>query len=286
MRIARKCSALVLAQALFVVGCDRATHIAARSDSSPSRPAQTALAAQPSHGSFGYVDSSGMELLSLDSLRSPAEIRAAICAGGGAVAIRYDRWQARGPLDNGRQDARNFANESGQIFRVQGPRAPPNASCYLSPDSALVANAVPVTVVPPGDCSSDISARLAALGSREVLHCWHIADAAPRLTIVAVQYVTIDSNALARLAIVGDSTLVFEDLPAVSNKAQGTWRVDDGGVFSPADFDFLFVAVMPYGFVIATDWTGAEGESCTLDVAPAVGVFRVLDESYRYRAPL
>jgi hypothetical protein len=277
-RFKRACIATV-AVALVVSGCERARPIAAQEGSS--------VIGGPHTGAFGYVDSSGTELLALDSLPSPSNVRGAICAGAAVQPVRYDRWQARRPEDNGRQNAYNFRNERGQIFRLGQGHATPNASCYLSPDSALVANARSVTRRTPDECAPASVARIAAVKKREVVHCWHIADASARLAVLAVQFVAIDSNALASLVVVGDSSLLFDDFPAVSNKVEGsTWRVDDGGVFSPGDIDVLFVAAMPYGFVMATAWGGAEGESCALLVANPGGVFRGLDKGYRYQAPM
>lgn len=242
---------------------------------------------EPEEGGFAYVDSAGTELLALDSLPSPSDIRGAICGGAAALPIGYDRWQARRSGDTGRQNANNFRNERGQIFRVRTGHATPDATCYLSPDSALVANARPVARRTPDACAPASVARITAVKKREVVHCWHIADAPARLAILAVQFVMIDSNALASLVVVGDSSLLFDDLPAVYNKLEGsTWRVDDGGVFSPGDFEVLFVAAMPYGFVMATVWGGAEGESCDLLVANRGNVFRLVNTGYRYQVPM
>lgn len=136
----------------------------------------------------------------------------------------------------------------------------------------------------PLDCLPAHAARLASAKRRQVIHCWHIAATPTHRDVLAVQFVSIDTNALASLAVVGDGSLVFKDFPAVYSE-ETTWRVDDGGVFSPKDFDILFVAEMPYGYVMAIAWAGAEGESCELLLADSPGAFRTLTTGYRYWAP-
>lgn len=276
---------LISAVAILGVGCDRAPDESVRSGSSVVVvTAIPTLAAAGMKGSFAYVDSSGTQLLALDSVPDPSTILGALCWGGIALPVRYDRRQARQAGDNGRQLAYNFRNQQGDVFRVMQERAPPDKTCYLSRDSALLANASTAAMREPSDCSPTHASRLAAAKRRQVIHCWHIASTPTNLEVLAVQFATIDSNALASLAVVGDSSLWFQDFPAVYND-ETTWRVDDGGVFSPKDFDILFVAALPYGYVMAIAWAGAEGESCELLLADSAGAFRTLTTGYRYWAP-
>lgn len=276
---------LIGAIALLAVGCDRAPEDSGRSDSSLIVvTAIPTLAAAGMKGSFAYVDSSGTLLLALDSVPDPSTILGAVCWGGVALPVRYDRRQARQAGDNGRQLAYNFRNQQGDVFRVTQERAPPDKTCYLSRDSTLLANASLAAMREPSDCSPAHASRLAAGKRRQVTHCWRIASTPTNLDVLAVQFATIDSNALASLAVVGDTSLWFQDFPAIYND-ESTWRVDDGGVFSPTAFDILFVAALPYGFVMAIAWAGAEGESCELLLADSAGAFRKVTTGYRYWAP-
>jgi hypothetical protein len=278
---------LISAVALLVIGCERAPGGSVRRDSSVVlAAAETPLAAVAAQGSFAYVDSSGTQLLAVDSLPDPSTIFGALCSRGVALPVRYDRKQARQANDNGRQVASNFRNEKGDVFRVIQEKAPPDKTCYLLRDSALLASARTATMREPSDCSPVQVSRLAAAKGRHVIHCWRIAAAPTDLEVLAVQFANIDSSALGSLAVVGDGSLLFKDFPAVYHGPdESTWRVDDEGVFSPKDFDILFVAAMPYGYVMAITWAGAEGESCELLIADSAGVFRTLTKAYRYRAP-
>jgi hypothetical protein len=276
---------LIGVAAILVVGCKPGASAAGDSSvilsaaKAPSAP----LAAE---GSFAFVDSSGTQLLAVDSLTDPSRIMGALCSGGVALPVRYDRRQGRQSNDNGRQVASNFRNEKGDVFRVVQQKAPPDKTCYLSGDSALLADARVVMVREPAECSAAQASRLAAAKARRVIHCWDIASAPMHLEVVAVQFANIDSSALASLAVVGDSAVLFKDFPAIYHGPDGsTWRVDDGGVFSPKDFDILFVAALPYGYVIAITWAGEEGESGELLLADAAGAFRTLTKGYRYWSP-
>lgn len=283
--------------ATLALACDRAPRASVAGDSSVARqiPVDSTVPRpipdsstddEDPEGSFAYVDSTGTLLLSLASVRDSSTIRGAICGQGVALSVRYDRTQNRRPTDSGRQLASNFANEKGDVYRVARERAPPNKSCYLSSDTALLANARAATMSDPSECLPKAVARLTAAKQRRVVHCWHIASAPAHREVLAVQFVSIDSNALASLAVVGDSSLWFNDFPAVYDKLEGsTWRVDDGGVFSPADFDILFVAAMPDGYVMAIAWAGSEGESCTLLRVDSTGAFRTRVKGYRYWVP-
>lgn len=283
----RRCRArLIGATAILMIGCDRAPHSAARSDSSAVPPIEeTALAttAAGGEGSFAYADSSGTHLLALDSVPDPLTIVGALCSKAMALQVRYDRKQTRHADDNGRHVASNFRNQRGDLFRVVKDKAPPDSTCYLSRDSALLANARPATMREPLDCSPVDVSRLATAKRRQVIHCWEIAAAPSRLRVLTVQFATIDSSALASLAFVGDGSLVFKDFPAVyRGSGESTWRVDDEGVFSPSGFDILFVAAMPYGYVMAITWAGAEGESSELLLSDSTSAFRTLAKGYRY----
>lgn len=272
---------------VLVMGCERARPASARSDSSvvpfAAKPALGLMAAE---GSFAYVDSGGTQLLALDSLQDPSTIIGALCSRGIALPVRYERRMTRQSNDNGRQVASNFRNQQGDVFRVVGMKATPDKTCYLSPDSALLANARAATMREPADCSPEQVARIEGAKGRRVIHCWDIATASTHREVLAVQFIGIDSSALASLAIVGDSSVLFKDFPAVQHAGdQSTWRVDDEGVFSPSGFDILFVAALPYGYVMAITWAGAEGESSELLLADSASAFRTLAKAYRYWSP-
>jgi hypothetical protein len=109
---------------------------------------------------------------------------------------------------------------------------------------------------------------------------------APDTELLAVQFATIDSNALAGLVVVRGRSLLFQDFPAVyRGPDQSVWRVDDEGVFSPRDFAILFVAQLSRSYVMAITWAGTEGESDELLVADSTDMFRTVTKAYRYWVP-
>jgi hypothetical protein len=277
---------LIVAVAVLTIGCERAP-ASIRSDSSVIFSAENPrLDAHTTPGTFAYADSSGGWLLALDSVPDPSAILGALCSTGIALPVRYERRQARQPNDNGRQVASNFSKERGDLFRVLRHSAPPDETCYLSPDSALLASARTATVREPSDCSSMQISRIAAVKGRQVIHCWRIAGGPDNLEVLAVQFANIDSSALGSLAVVGDTSMSFKDFPATyRGPDESTWRVDDGGLFSPRDFEILFFATRSNRYAMAFTWAGAEGESSELLIADSAGTFRTLTKGYRYRAP-
>ena len=239
------------------------------------------------HGTFAYVDSTGTELLALDSLADPSTIVGALCSGAVARPVRFDRKQVRQPHDNARQVSSNFVNEAGDVFALIQERAPSDKTCYLTSDSVLFAAARAATVREASTCAPAQVARVTVIKAREVIRCSLIARTSNALEVLAIQFVNVDSSALASLVVVvADTSFLFRDFPAVyRNGGESTWRVDDEGVFSPKDFDVLFVDTLPYGVVMAFTWAGPEGESDELLLADSTRQFRTLHTSYRYWSP-
>src|SRR2546430_11410507 len=138
-----------------------------------------------------------------------------VCAGGPVLPARYDRRQPGQKDDTHRQVASNFSREEGNVFRLTEGKARPDETCYLSADSALLAKAVGVTPLGLSACSPPQASRLAAAKQRQVVHCWRFARTPRDAEVLAVQFATIDSDALASLVVVRDSSLPFPDFPAV-----------------------------------------------------------------------
>ena len=274
------------ALAVMVAGCkpsptpSHGTGSALDSSSAAAPPA-TAMV-----GRFAYADSAGAHLLALGALEDPSTIVGAVCGEGRVLPVRYDRRQTRQPRDNGRQVASNFANQEGQVFRLSSGSAPPDGTCYLSPDSLLLSNAVAARSLGLPACAPAHVAGLAGAKGRAVTHCWRIAEISPGAEVLAAQFATIDSSALASLVLIRDGVMFFHDFPAVAHGAdESLWRVDDQGVFSPRDFAILFVARVARTDVLAVTWAGAEGESDRLLRTDSTGAFPALLEAYRYWAP-
>src|SRR5205807_3263232 len=132
--------------------------------------------------------------------------------------------------------AANFAKLRGDVFRVLGARARPDQTCYVTGDSALVATRVRFDSTAQDDCGPRLEHRLMAVRRLRLRHCWPMADA-PSVRVVAAQFVPADTTALASLVVVTPTRLLFEDFPAgYHGPGTASWRVDDGGIFSPEPF--------------------------------------------------
>jgi hypothetical protein len=287
----RRLIQLLNALTLLPIGCKPSGGVSRQNASAPdtsTTQAPQGTATLP--GSFAYVDSSGTQLLALSPLTDPSKILGAVCSGGSVLPARYDRRQGGQKDDNHRQIVSNFSHEEGNVFRLLLGKARPDETCYLSADSALLAKAVGVT--PLGlsaglsACSPSQSSRLAASKQRQVFHCWRLAQTPPDAQLLAVQFATIDSSALASLVVVRDSSLLFQDFPAVyRGPDESVWRVDDQGIFSPGDFAILFVAQLSHAYVMAVTWAGVEGESDELLRSDSTDMFHTVTKGYRYWVP-
>lgn len=285
---ARECACLLGALAAVAIAGKASPDVPGASGSPPDTSraqARHSFAALP--GTFAYGDSSGTELLALGAVDDPAAVIGAVCFGARVLPVRYDRTQESGPGDTGRQVARNFRNDAGRVFRIGLGTARPNETCYLSADSVVLAGAVSVRPLGLPPCSRNHTDRVTATRRREVLHCWRVAEVPSEAELLAVQFATVDSSALASFVLIRDTSLRFHDFPAVyRGPDQDVWRVDDQGVFSPEDFEIVFVVPLPHAFAMAITWAGAEGGANQFLVADSADLFREVVSDYRYWAPI
>ena len=236
-------------------------------------------------GAFAFVNETGTELLSLDRNLAPDSYSAAIC-GQGRYPVRYVRTQGERPETTHRQVAGNFANEPGNVFQLEGGSATPNETCFLTIASALPRIAAAPRPLDRAACGASQMAQLARLAGRNVVKCWRLAEIEGGSQFVAVQFIHVDTSALAAVALVRDTVLLFHALPArYSGPGESSWRVDDGGVFDPSAIRLLFTAVLPRGHAAALLWAGAEGESDELVIADSTVRTRSAVVAYRYWSP-
>lgn len=287
---------LVISLCVALTACigasdDQPAVVGSGADSTVPEPALNppSLSAPPldsSAFSFAYVDSSGTQLLALGPLASPSAVRGTICGGSKALHVAHDRRQERGEQDTGRQQASNFAMEAGEVFRVQDGFARPDETCLLTQDTTLLTALVERSPLELAGCSARQTALLEAAAGREVVKCWRIEAMERRAETVAAQFVTVDTSALAALAIVDDSVRLFHPFAArYEGPDSDTWRVDDQGVFAAEALTTLFVARTVGTYVLAFSWAGAEGESNALVVADGPRAARELARDYRYWVP-
>lgn len=237
-------------------------------------------------GSFGFGNADGSELLSLDSIPDPRSVSTAICAGGRKIRVQYARRQIANPESTHRQTAANFRNEAGEVFRVVEGSAVPNETCFLASDSIFAKNAEGVRISTDAVCGQMDTEGLSRVAGRRIERCSVLGEAFGRARVIAAQFATAGTSALAAIALVGDSVILYHALPAESRDSNGsTWRVDDGGEFDPGSIRPLFAVELQRGVGMAFMWTGAEGESEALVLADSTIHSRNVVTGYRYWSP-
>jgi hypothetical protein len=200
--------------------------------------------------------------------------------------VAYVRTQLRGPADNGRQTAENFANVPGDVFRIVRRRASDSGSCYLTADSGLVAAIAPITEEFFTPCDTAWTRLTSNAKHRAVVSCRLLGTGQDRISIAAVQFATIDTSALASIVVRDGNHIRFQDFAATyTGPEESTWRVDDGGVFEASGFRILWVARVRGVLVLAMSWAGEEGENAYLLAADSAGQFRTVSHTYRYWVP-
>lgn len=236
-------------------------------------------------GTFTFANEAGTELLSLAESETPGSYTSAVC-GAGVLPVRYVRTQRRSADSNHRQVASNFANEPGDVYQLQGDVVRADATCFVTTD-AFAARVVAVErTLGNSPCGTEQLAQLERIANRGAVHCWRSVALENGSEFVVAQFEHVDTLALAAVALVQDSVLLFHGLPGRYTEPGGSvWRVDDGGVFDPAVIHLLLAARLPDGHALAFAWVGAEGESLRLVVADSGVEARNVIDAYRYWAP-
>jgi hypothetical protein len=237
-------------------------------------------------GSFAFANTTGTQLLSLDVIPDPRSVTNAICGDGRHLRLQHVRTQSVHPESTHRQVAANFDNEAGEVFQVVGDTATPDETCFLAADSMLAKNAGAVRPIAEAACQRGDAASLAQIAGRAVVRCAYLGEVTWGGKLVAAQFATIDTSALAAVGLVEDSVLLYYALPAhYRGPDDSTWRVDDGGVFDPEAIRVLFIARLPQGYSAAFVWAAAEGEIDKVVLTDSTVHARTLVTGYRYWSP-
>jgi hypothetical protein len=236
--------------------------------------------------SFAYVGPTGTELLALAPIPDHSAIRGALCGGGRVFPVRFKETQAQDSASTYRQIASNFRRERGEVFEVLAGAATPDETCFLTADSLLLSTAGTVRALANAACSEQQSGHLSRIAGRAVVHCWRLYQTSLGAQVLAAQFATDDSSALAGIALVQDSVLAFFGIPAAYHGPDmDIWRVDDQGVFSPEFFGVLFAARLGGDYALALTWAGTEGESDTFLLTDSTHIAREVVKAYRYWVP-
>ena len=252
-------------------------------------PRQDLPSATAQHGAFAFPDLSGTRLLAASTLPQPDMLHAALCSDGRRFPVQFERRQIEREDNNGRQTAYNFDKLAGNVFTVLQGKIDEGASCFLASDPLLLA-ATPLPAEPlagSSECGPDVGRRLASSRSRRVVNCWPIARLPADRGLVLAEFARQDNDALASVVLIdGDRTIFADYQTTFRGEGKDLWRVDDGGVLSPEDFQLVFLLQRGNVYVLGVSWAGTEGLSLAAFVANGDNRFAHVLNDYWYRAPV
>lgn len=251
--------------------------------------AQDPPPAAPQYGAFGFPDPSGTRLLAASTLPQPARFHTALCDGGRRYPVRFERAQPERPGHNGRQTPANFDRLPGNVFTVLQGKIEADAACFLA-SGHLLASAPLLPAAPPAassGCDPEVRRRLASARARQVVNCWPIAHLPAGKSLVLVEFVRQDKDALASVVLIDRRRMIFADYPAVY-RGEGTdlWRVDDPGALSPERFHVVFLLQRGTAYTLGIEWSAGEGPSLTVFVSNGANRFTPVIKDYWYREPV
>ncbi len=175
------------------------------------------------------------------------------------------------------------------MFRVVGGKVNADATCVVT-DESFLAGATLVPLKRPSQnarCSTAMYPQFQADKGRPVVGCWPIGASAAGNQVAVIEFSRHLTQALASLVVIDGERRAYIDYPATfKGPGDDLWRVDDGGNIHAEGFEVIFLLKRGTAYVIAIDWSGAEGSALSLHVADGPGQFKeLIDESW-YRSPL
>jgi hypothetical protein len=286
-------------------------------------PSVTAV--NPADVAFGYADSTGSKLLMLAEDNRPIDLArakamtAAVCSEGREFPIRYVRLQPKTAADNGRQNARNFANGEGHLFEMAQGQAEPDDTCLLVPAGYLQAFPISRNEFPKAErtartdeyhrTKAEASIRkqpfdltpfqsLSALATQRVSRIeqekgrtakiyWPLHRVGASQEVAAVEFNAMGDSLLGSLVLVEPTRLSFFDMPASLAKGRangGCWRVDDDCELNYVAMDTPAILGAPGRQLVFFTSRGAEGQAIALFQARN-GALIELRRAYRYQSP-
>ncbi|GIP29780.1 hypothetical protein J23TS9_49100 [Paenibacillus sp. J23TS9] len=240
---------------------------------------------------FGYTDQTGKQILGLigdpgKSHPSPKTLTSVLYAPGKQFNVSYLKHQKMSSKSDGRQNANNFKNDEGELFKLTyaSNKLNSNDSVLLAAKNAFQGHTfLALKSVQKGKFSQKTIQAIEKTKNRKVASQGLIATTTSGIQIGLVKFVKGSGKPLASLVLVDKGGMVFEDFVG-NNDSQSTWRVDDGGQISADDFNLLFVSYSKAGYALGVEWYGAEGSNLTV-IQQKGAKFRVVQENGRYMAP-
>ncbi len=219
-----------------------------------------------SGGAFGYCDPEGKRVLvpvETALARGMGRFSKAVVAPGRVVNLRYAGAQRPGDGGIGRQTPERFDDTAGAVFDAAEPLGA-GRDVLVTTDAFLASRQVlALTPLNYSNCSPELEAALSARSGRSVLWCKDLASLEDGGKLSVARFSRKGQQELVTLAYSGPDGSAYLDHPADVDPG-GTWRVDDGGNFTVADYKPLFAFRTKAGLELAVRWSGAEGEAMNL----------------------
>lgn len=215
-------------------------------------------------GAFGYGDGAGRQVLvpvETGLARGMKGFRKAVAVPGRVVDLTYAGVQRGGRAE--RLSAAAFGATSGAVFAVSEPVGPGGDVLVATEDFLAGRRVLAVTPVEGRDCAGQLRDALAERAGRPVLWCRDVAAVEGGGVLTLARFAPQGREELVTLAYADADGAVFLDHPGTADPG-GTWRADDGGVFSVEGYRPLFAFRTGAGLELAVRWSGAEGEAMNL----------------------
>lgn len=238
---------------------------------------------------FAFPNEQGTRLLATSQLANPEALRIALCTGAQQLAVQFEGRQSEGPKTTGRQTPQNFLQTAGAVFRMMGGKVNADATCVLTDESFLAgATLVPLKRPPQNArCSTAMYPQFQADKGRPVVGCWPIGASAAGSQIAVIEFSRHLTQALAGVVVIDGERRMYIDYPATfKGPGDDLWRVDDGGNIHAERFEVIFLLKYGTTYVVAVDWSGAEGNALSLHIAEGGDQFKELINDSWYRSPL
>jgi hypothetical protein len=203
--------------------------------------------------------------------------------------VRFERRQIEGRNTTGRQTPQNFAQTEGAVFQIAGGKVSPEATCMLAEESFLSGATLVPLRRPPQNARCSIAAypQFQTDKGRPVVGCWPIAESEEGIQISVIEFSRHLTLALAILVVIDGGSRIYVDYPATfKGPGDDLWRVDDGGNIHAEGFDAVFLLKRGETYVLAIDWSAAEGNALSLHTAESGGQFKEIVSDSWYRSPI
>ena len=231
---------------------------------------------------LGLSNANGSQVIIFDSNAIIPATLSAVLPSGETCQLSFAEKRMNRPGDSGRQTAHNFDNMGGSVFQAgKGCLTGDKTTVLMAPE--YLGKHKPI-LVKPGALSpldrNDIS-RIEAAKQLKIKFTWRLAALSPDAMIALVQFLPQGNNNLASLVLITKDRIVFEDYKGSTTDTDSIWRVDDGGIFNPRDFEILAAFRSPHGYELVRAWAGPEGESTVL-LREEGAIFSNVLTQYRY----